>query len=94
MPGWVALCGTAELPIAGAGLVFFDMIAIRKSRGGFNLIDVEEFLRIPLSERVALVQQDKLRFLSGEEIVPVRGALLSLEAARRSLEVGEAPRSP
>jgi hypothetical protein len=60
----------------------FDMIAIRKSRGGFNLIDVEAFLRIPLSERVALVQDDKLRFLSGEEIVPVRGALLSLEAAR------------
>ena len=64
--------------------LLFDMVAVRKSAGGFNLIGVEEFLRIPAEERISLAMADRLRFLSGEEIVPLRGALKSLELARRN----------
>jgi len=50
-------------------------IAIQKA-GGYNLMSKQEFLAMPLGERVQLMLQSKVQFLDElGEIIPVREAL-------------------
>lgn len=61
----------------------FEQIAVQRSSLGFNLIDIHEFLAIPLDQRIALIVEKKVKFLAGSEIVSTLAALRSIEAAKK-----------
>lgn len=48
-----------------------------------NLLPIEKWLELPLSRRTRLIIDNKVCFLSGATIVPVREALQLLKAARK-----------
>jgi hypothetical protein len=57
-------------------------VAIQKA-GGYNLVPLEEFLRLPLSERLELLLQRKLRFLNEHgTAIPTKAALRALKEQR------------
>jgi len=49
---------------------------------GHNLISVEKWLEMPLHSRTRLIMDDKVRFMAGQRIVPIREALKALKAQR------------
>jgi hypothetical protein len=49
----------------------YDQVHVQRTPGAWTTLTPEEFMRIPLNERVQLILEKKLRFLSnGAEITP------------------------
>lgn len=61
----------------------FDAILIRKSLSGYNLLDIRDFLDMPVDRRIELIMERRIRFASGEDEVSPYAALKSLEQARK-----------
>jgi hypothetical protein len=62
-------------------------VAIQKA-GGYNLVPLEEFLRLPLSERLELILRRKLRFLNQNgSAIPTKAALRALKRGMASQRV-------
>ena len=57
-----------SIALSSSGLRF-DQVGISKA-GGFNLIGAEEFMRIPLGERIQLMINNRVQFLRDGKVVP------------------------
>ena len=51
-----------------------------KLGSGFNLMPIDEFLKMSLRKRVQLIMGHRVQFLSGSDIVDTKDALNSLKA--------------
>ena len=51
-----------------------------KVKSGYNLLTKEEWLELPVTERVQLILQGKAQFLDGKKTVSARSALQFLKA--------------
>lgn len=58
----------------------FDQVSVQKA-GGYNLLSANEFLAMPLMERVQLLGAGKCQFYLGGEQVSTVEAIRSLRAA-------------
>ncbi|MCS7005087.1 MAG: hypothetical protein NZM38_07150 [Cytophagales bacterium] len=56
-------------------------VSVQKTKGGFNLMTVEEFMEIPALERMELAFKKKVTFLdeNGEIIPPAEGMKILTE---------------
>lgn len=52
----------------------FDHVSLQKA-GGWNLITADEFLRIPLGERIDLVMKGKAQFVRDGQVIGAKEAL-------------------
>jgi hypothetical protein len=52
----------------------FDQVAVKKA-SGYNRLEAEEFLALPLKERVRLILERQAEFLKNGEIFPATEAL-------------------
>ena len=64
-----------------AGKLAFDTILVRKSGDAYNPMAVDEFLSLPVNERISLIMDRRLRFFADEVEVPVYAAIRSLDEA-------------
>ncbi|MFN7970799.1 MAG: hypothetical protein U0166_00355 [Acidobacteriota bacterium] len=61
-------------------------LAIKKG-AGYNLISIEDFFKLPLSERVSLVVNDQVQFLDDQgNQIPAPDGLRELSATRQQPE--------
>ncbi|HKK51953.1 MAG TPA: hypothetical protein VKA74_10215 [Myxococcota bacterium] len=63
--------------------LLFDSILVRKRGDSYNPMSIEEFVGLPVDERIALLMQRKIRFFDGETEVATYDAVKSLDDARR-----------
>jgi hypothetical protein len=49
---------------------------------GHNLLRIDQWLSMPLPERTRLIIDDKVRFLAGATIIPIREALTSIKRSQ------------
>lgn len=61
----------------------FDAILVRVSGDNYNPMSVDEFVSLPVDERIGLIMRRLVRFFDGEREVPVYEAVKSLSDARR-----------
>lgn len=59
----------------------YDHVGIQMAGGGYNLVSREEFLRIPLNERIHLILRGKVQFIRDGTVIPVMEALGKAPAA-------------
>ena len=50
-----------------------------KVGSGYNLLSKNEWIKIPVPERVQIILQNKAYFLNGDKIIPTRQALRMLK---------------
>ena len=58
-----------------------DQILI-KIANGHNLVTLDQWMGMPLEERICVVREDRVQFLSGGEPVGTRQALQAIKAER------------
>lgn len=56
----------------------FDHLLVERRPGSFNIMDVREFAEMTVSERFELVLDRKVKFMDGDEVVPVNNAMKCL----------------
>jgi hypothetical protein len=56
-------------------VVHFDQAAVEMPGGGFNMLTPDQFLKIPLGERIRLIIDRKVQFLRDGKVVNAREAL-------------------
>jgi hypothetical protein len=61
----------------------FDAIFVRKAGESYNPMSLDDFLGLPVDERISLIMGKRLRFFDGEREVSVYDAVKSLDEARR-----------
>jgi len=59
-------------------------VSVQKTKGGFNLMSIDEFLSIPALERMELAFKKKVTFLdeNGDIIPPVEGMKILTEMVK------------
>lgn len=60
----------------------FDGILVRKAGDNYNAYALDEFLALPIDERISMIMERRIRFFAGEVEVPVYEAMKSLNEAR------------
>ena len=65
-------------------LLIFDHILVERRPGSYNLLDVLEFANMSIEERIALILGGKVRFMNGDEVVPIQEAVKNLRDVIRS----------
>ncbi len=47
----------------------FDQVAVQMPGGGFNMMTADEFMKIPMNERIKLLMGGKLQFIKDGKVI-------------------------